>query len=191
MGLLWKIFAPKELKSARRTVRKVTHPVSAITPRPVKQARRAVGMVTHPIEATEHAAQSTVADAITGKHGSRQPQAPPPIPTTQHGPMPTAFETADAAIEHLTADAIRGGGSDLVSSKGVPVRGQGSLIAEQFWTQFERALAKGNLGRARLCLDAYLRETGDKDGHARLFLAQMHPDDVQVLASLAIEDCAP
>jgi hypothetical protein len=47
MGLLWRLFAPKGLKRARRKARKVAHPVRtaswALSPRPVKQAQPQAG----------------------------------------------------------------------------------------------------------------------------------------------------
>lgn len=40
MGLLWRLFAPKPLKKARRTVSKAAHPARtatrAVTPKPVR-----------------------------------------------------------------------------------------------------------------------------------------------------------
>jgi hypothetical protein len=53
MGLLWRLFAPKPLKKARRTVRKAAHPVHtavrAATPKPVKRLERAA----HPLSLAE------------------------------------------------------------------------------------------------------------------------------------------
>jgi hypothetical protein len=81
MGVLWKLLAPKELKSARRTVHKVAHPVSAVTPSSVKQARRAVGMVTHPIETAENAVENAVVRAVRGSGSSSSSgRQPPPRP---------------------------------------------------------------------------------------------------------------
>ena len=71
MGLLWRLFAPKPLKKARRSVRKVTHPLNAITPRPIKQARRAVNTVTHPWEAAEFAVENQVVRALRGRGKKR------------------------------------------------------------------------------------------------------------------------
>lgn len=75
MGLLWRLFAPKPLKKARRTVRRATHPVStltwAVTPKPVKKVRRTVGTVVHPIEAAEFAVENQVVRAVRGGGRSR------------------------------------------------------------------------------------------------------------------------
>ena len=75
MGILWRLFAPKPLKKARRSVRKVTHPVrtvtNAVTPRPVKKVRRAVGTVVHPLEAAEFAVQNQVVHAVRGRGAQR------------------------------------------------------------------------------------------------------------------------
>ena len=61
MGLLWRLFAPRGLKRARRKVRRVAHPVRtagwALSPKPVKQARRAAFKVAHPGEALEWAGE--------------------------------------------------------------------------------------------------------------------------------------
>jgi hypothetical protein len=71
VGLFWRLFAPKPLKKARRTVRKATHPVSLITPKPVKKVRRAASTVAHPWEAIEFAAENQVVRAVRGG-GSRK-----------------------------------------------------------------------------------------------------------------------
>jgi hypothetical protein len=66
MGLFWRLFAPKPLKKARRSVRKVTHPVRTLTPRPVKRVRRAAFQATHPWEAVEHGAENQIVHALRG-----------------------------------------------------------------------------------------------------------------------------
>ena len=67
MGLLWRLFAPKPLKKARRTVRKATHPVHtatrAVTPRPAKQLQRAA----HPVSLAELKLEDAAANALRGK----------------------------------------------------------------------------------------------------------------------------
>jgi len=85
MGLLWRLFAPKPLKKARRTVRRATHPVStltwAVTPKPVKKVRRAVGTVAHPIEAAEFAVENQIVRAVRGGGSKRvSPQSADGIP---------------------------------------------------------------------------------------------------------------
>jgi hypothetical protein len=76
MGLLWRLFAPRGLKRARRKVRKVAHPVRtaswALSPRPVKQARRAAFKVAHPGEAVELAVSDQVVRSVRGKRGHRR-----------------------------------------------------------------------------------------------------------------------
>lgn len=72
MGLLWRLFAPKPLKKARRTVRKATHPVHtavrAATPKPVKSLERAA----HPLGLAELKAEDAVVNALRGgKHKQR------------------------------------------------------------------------------------------------------------------------
>jgi hypothetical protein len=81
MGLLWRLFAPKGLKRARRKVRKVAHPVRtaswALSPRPVKKARRAAFKVAHPGEALEFAAENEIVRAVRG--GRRGKTASPVV----------------------------------------------------------------------------------------------------------------
>jgi hypothetical protein len=71
MGLFWRLFAPKPLKKARRTVRKAAHPVHtatrAVTPKPVKQLQRAA----HPASMAELKIEDAVVDALRGKHGQK------------------------------------------------------------------------------------------------------------------------
>jgi hypothetical protein len=67
MGLLWRMFAPKPLKKARRTVRKATHPVHTatrvVTPKPVKQLQRAA----HPVILAELKIEDAAVNALRGK----------------------------------------------------------------------------------------------------------------------------
>jgi hypothetical protein len=67
MGILWRLFAPKPLKKARRTVRKAAHPVRtatrAATPKTVKKMQRAA----HPLDLAELKAEDAVVNAIRGK----------------------------------------------------------------------------------------------------------------------------
>ncbi len=71
MGLLWRLFAPKPLKKARRTVRKATHPVHtavrAATPKPVKRLERAA----HPVSLAELKLEDAAVDALRGKSKRR------------------------------------------------------------------------------------------------------------------------
>ena len=86
MGLLWRLFAPKPLKKARRTVRKATHPVHtavrAATPKPVKQLQRAA----HPVSLAELKLEDAAVNALRGKPRPKQSghraQAPKEAPAT-------------------------------------------------------------------------------------------------------------
>lgn len=70
MGLLWRLFAPRGLKRARRKVRRAAHPVRtaswALSPKPVKQARRAAFKVAHPGEAIELAVSDQIVRSVRG-----------------------------------------------------------------------------------------------------------------------------
>ena len=74
MGLLWRLFAPKPLKKARRTVRKAAHPVHtaarAVTPKPVKQLQRAA----HPVSWAELKIEDAAVNALRGKPRQKQPR---------------------------------------------------------------------------------------------------------------------
>jgi hypothetical protein len=89
MGLLWRLFAPKPLKKARRTVRKAAHPVRtatrAVTPKPVKQFQRAA----HPVSLAEFKIQDAAVNALRGRPQHKQsrhaarPSAKPPAHSRQ------------------------------------------------------------------------------------------------------------
>ena len=66
MGILWRLFAPKPLKKARRSVYKATHPLKALTPKPVRQAKRAAFRVAHPLEALEGAVENQIVRSLRG-----------------------------------------------------------------------------------------------------------------------------
>jgi hypothetical protein len=86
MGLLWRLFAPKPLKKARRTVRKAAHPVHtatrAVTPKPVKQLQRAA----HPASLAKLKAEDAAVNVLRGKpkqkQSRRRAQAPKKAPAT-------------------------------------------------------------------------------------------------------------
>jgi hypothetical protein len=86
VGLLWRLFAPKPLKKARRTVRRATHPVGLITPKPVKKVRHAISTVAHPIEAAEFAVENQIVRAVRGG-GRRSTKAQP----TRSDGLPARF----------------------------------------------------------------------------------------------------
>jgi hypothetical protein len=71
MGILWRLLAPKPVKRARRSVRKVTHPVHtvtrAVTPKPVKKLQRAA----HPLSLAELKAEDAAVKALRGKTARR------------------------------------------------------------------------------------------------------------------------
>lgn len=72
MGLLWRLFAPKPLKKARRTARKAAHPVRAatraVTPKPVKQLQRAA----HPVSLAELKIEDAAVSALRGRPRHKQ-----------------------------------------------------------------------------------------------------------------------
>src|SRR5580693_1547296 len=72
MGLFWRLFAPKPLKKARRTVRKAANPVHtatrAVTPKPGKQLQRAA----HAASMAELKIEDAVVDALRSKHGQKR-----------------------------------------------------------------------------------------------------------------------
>lgn len=73
MGLLWRLFAPKSLKRARRSARRVAHPVRTLTPKPIKQVRRAAYTATHPVSATTSALERAAVGALTLRsHGTKK-----------------------------------------------------------------------------------------------------------------------
>ena len=76
MGLLWRMFAPKPLKKARRTVRKATHPVHtatrAVTPRSVKQLQCAA----HPVSLAELKIEDAAVNALRGKPRKKPSRRP-------------------------------------------------------------------------------------------------------------------
>ena len=77
MGLLWRLFAPKPLKKARRSVSKAAHPVRtatrAVTPKPVKQLQRAA----HPVSLTELKVEDAAVNRSRPFPGRERPLAWP------------------------------------------------------------------------------------------------------------------
>ena len=72
MGLLWRLFAPKPLKKARRTVRRAAHPVRtarrAVTPTSVKQLQRAAP----PVSLAELKIEDAAVTALRGRPRRKQ-----------------------------------------------------------------------------------------------------------------------
>lgn len=75
MGILWRLLAPKPVKRARRSVRKVTHPVHTVTraatPKSVKRLQRAA----HPFDLAELKAEDAVVNALQGKRKRKRTPA--------------------------------------------------------------------------------------------------------------------
>ena len=67
MGMLFRMFAPKGLKRARR----LTHPVSLLTPRPVKRAKMTVVNIANPAGAAKRAAKRSVVRKVRGRPSGR------------------------------------------------------------------------------------------------------------------------
>jgi hypothetical protein len=71
MGMPWRLFAPKPVKKARRTVKKAAHPVRtatrAATPKPVKKIQRAAS----PLDLAGLRAEDAAVSAVTGRHRHR------------------------------------------------------------------------------------------------------------------------
>lgn len=63
MGMLFRMFAPKPLKKARRAA----HPVSLLTPRPVKRAKMTAVNATHPVGAAKRASERQVVRKVRGR----------------------------------------------------------------------------------------------------------------------------
>jgi len=63
MGMLFRMFAPKPLKKARR----MTHPVSMVTPRPVKRAKMAAVNTTNPVGGAKRAAERAAVRKVRGR----------------------------------------------------------------------------------------------------------------------------
>lgn len=82
MGMLWRLFAPKPLKKARRTVRKASHPVHtatrAATPKAVKQLQRAA----HPANMAKLKAEDAAVNALRAKPSQKQRRRTAQAPAT-------------------------------------------------------------------------------------------------------------
>jgi hypothetical protein len=63
MGMLFRMFAPKGLKRARR----MTHPVSLLTPRPVRRAKMTAVNIANPAGAAKRAAKRSVVRKARGR----------------------------------------------------------------------------------------------------------------------------
>jgi hypothetical protein len=101
MGLLWRLFAPKPLKKARRTVRKAAHPVRtasrAVTPKPVKQLQRAA----HPVSLAGLKIEDAAVNALRGRPQPRQSRHAARRPSG--GAPPAAQGNLDEPARSVTA----------------------------------------------------------------------------------------
>ena len=61
--MLFRMFAPRPLKKARRAM----HPVSLLTPRPVKRAKMIAVNATHPVGAVKRSAERKVVRKFRGR----------------------------------------------------------------------------------------------------------------------------
>ena len=60
MGMLWRMFAPRPMKKARRALRPDRVLLRAVTPKSIKTIRKATFSVIHPLEAAESAIISSI-----------------------------------------------------------------------------------------------------------------------------------
>jgi len=63
MGILFRMFAPRGLKKARRAV----HPVSLLTPRPVRRAKLTVVNAANPVGGAKRAAKRAAVRKVRGR----------------------------------------------------------------------------------------------------------------------------
>ena len=113
MGLLWRLFAPKPLKKARRTVRKAAHPARtatrAVTPKPVKQLQRAA----HPVSLAELKIEDAAVNVLRGRprhKQSRRTEQPsmkaPAVPKGNRGEQATLGRDRGDEISASVRDGI-------------------------------------------------------------------------------------
>jgi hypothetical protein len=144
MGLLWRLFAPKPLKKARRTVSKASHTAhrnAAVTPRPVEQLQRAA----HPAGLAELKIEDAAVNALRGqpRHQQSCHSAHPPMkaPVASKGnqdeqatPARTRGGETSAPVRDGIEDALLDGTDDL------EVVGE-SYYQENLWRLVGSALA--------------------------------------------------
>jgi hypothetical protein len=121
VGLLWRLFAPKPLKKARRTVSKAAHPARtatrAVTPKPVKQLQRAV----HPVSLAELKIEDAAVNALRGRPRHKQ---------SRHTVQPS-----------MKAPAVSKGNQD---EQATPARTRGGEISASVRDGIEVALLDGS-----------------------------------------------
>jgi hypothetical protein len=102
MGMLFRMFAPKPLKKARR----VAHPVSMVTPRPVKRAKMAAVNTANPAGATKRATKRAIVREVRGSGGSvgrvLSPQASRVVVGVAAAPASRRVETGAPLMEFVT-----------------------------------------------------------------------------------------
>lgn len=97
MGMLFRIFAPKPVKQARR----LAHPVSSVTPRPVRNVKRAAAKAVNPVGAVGDALETGAVRAARSRSRRRrvQPKASDPawrsIEGSESGDVPADFTPGD------------------------------------------------------------------------------------------------
>ncbi|MFJ5532440.1 hypothetical protein [Streptomyces sp. NPDC093261] len=127
VGILWRLFAPKPIKKARRTVRKTVHPVRtarrAVTPKPVKK----LGQVAHPVGFAKLKVEDAIVDAVRGnssKSGtsSKGKASVQPVrgqqrsvPQTSYSAPPPPWQPKPGwgTVRHFTAVKNDHGGTDV------------------------------------------------------------------------------
>jgi len=113
MGLLWRLFAPKPMKKARRTVSKAAHPARtatrAVTPKPVKQLQRAA----HPVSLAELKIEDAAVNVLRGRprhKQSRRTEQPsmkaPAVPKGNRGEQATLGRDRGDEISASVRDGI-------------------------------------------------------------------------------------
>lgn len=149
MGLLWRLFAPKPLKKARRTVRKATHPahttMRAATPKPVKRLERAA----HPVSLAELKAEDLVDNALRGNLKQRSSPS-----RTARGGKTTAPATARSRANGRFTASYQSGRPVWMRQgmKAVLADGDEDLevVGESFYQENLWLLAGGRSGGSRV-----------------------------------------
>lgn len=112
MGLLFRMFAPRPLKKAR----KLAHPVSIVTPRPAKRARMAVVNATNPPGALKRAAETAAvrtARSAAPRGGTRAGAATRGGTLRPRGTRPVAATAIAGAVANSAIQEIGSGPSQM------------------------------------------------------------------------------
>lgn len=136
MGLLWRLFAPKPIKKARRTASKARHPVHtavrATIPKPVKLLERAA----HPLTLAELKVEDALVNALRGNRKQvRAPgrafqglQTPAPLASPSCGPGQVSASQCDERPH-----GIRNGTRATLLCGAAALEVGDSLCPENFW----------------------------------------------------------